>query len=67
MAILQLLGLFPTGNPHDQPNCTDNEHDQDKQYLPPLSEHDDLTALLNLGQDEGRSQVAILPRCEVNE
>jgi len=23
MAILQLLGRFPAGNPHDQPNCTD--------------------------------------------
>jgi hypothetical protein len=61
MAILQQLGLFPAGSPHDQPNCDDNERDQNEQYLPPLSQHDDVAALLNQGQDEGKVHAAILP------
>jgi hypothetical protein len=35
-AILQQLRLFPARGPHDQPNRTDNQHDQNKQYLPPF-------------------------------
>jgi hypothetical protein len=45
--ILQQLGLFAARSPHDQPNYTNNKPDQNGQHLPPLSQHDDVAALLN--------------------
>jgi hypothetical protein len=49
IAIYQQLGLFAAGSPDDQPNYNDNDRDQNEQYLPPLSQHDDVAALLNQG------------------
>jgi hypothetical protein len=62
MEIFQQLALFLAGSPHDQPNHTENERNQNGQYQPAFSEHDDVAALLNQGQDEGGFHAAILRR-----
>jgi hypothetical protein len=67
MAILRQLGMLPAGGPPQQPNCTDDGRDQNQEHLPPLSQHDDGAALLNLGQHEGRNHAAILPHPKANE
>jgi hypothetical protein len=56
------LALFSAGSPHDQPNRTENERNQNGQYEPPFSEHDDVAALLNQGKREGGIHDAILRR-----
>jgi hypothetical protein len=62
MAIYQQLALFSAGSAHDQPNRNENEPNQNGQYQPPFSEHDDVAALLNQGQHEGWIHAAILGR-----